>query len=91
MKLILLEAGGAQLTNDNELDVLWASDNDQAFRDEFGDELLTEDDVTEIFEYLVEKNILDDEDVENVEIFAEGIADDEDEEDDVDDFDEEDE
>lgn len=90
-KLILLENGSAVLTRDDERDILWSSDNDEEFKDQFQDEALGEDDVTDIFEYLVDKGHLKENEIEDVEVFDEGgDEDDEDydiEEDDDEEFD----
>lgn len=71
-KLILLENGAAILTRDDERDILWSSDNDADFKDQFGDDILDEDDLTDIFEYLVDAGQLKDGEVEDVEVFSEG-------------------
>lgn len=76
-KLILLENGSAVLTEDDEREILWSSDNDAGFKDQFGDDLLGEDDITDIFEFLVDEGHLKDSEVEHVEVFDEHDGDEE--------------
>lgn len=75
MKLLLTTTGTAQLLDESERH-LWSSDSDDAFKDEFGDDFLSEDDVEDIFEFLVDHNIVEDEDVEHIEIFEDSLEDD---------------
>lgn len=51
--LLLTAHGTAQLLDDNDR-VLWSSDDDESFTDEFADEFLGEEDVHDILEFLVD-------------------------------------
>jgi hypothetical protein len=60
LELILRAHGPAELLNaDGE--TLWASDADEDFKEEFNDEFLQEEDIGDILEYLVDSDILSDE------------------------------
>jgi len=54
-RLVLTRGGGAELIDvlDDE-EVVWASDDDPEFQDEFEGEFLGQDDVADILDYLVE-------------------------------------
>lgn len=57
LELILRAHGPAELLNaDGE--ILWASDSDEDFKEEFNDEFLNEEDIGDILEYLEENDIL---------------------------------
>lgn len=55
--LLFRHEGTAELTEDGEL--VWVSDMDEEFRDQFENELLNEDDAEEVLEYLEEEDYLD--------------------------------
>ena len=79
----LLSNGGAELTRSGVQ--IWASDSDDDFAEEFGDEFLDENDTEAVLEYLVEAGHLTDDDADNAEVFTEtaepvGPGDEEDEE-----------
>lgn len=57
LELILRAHGPAELVNAQE-DVLWASDSDDDFREEFNDEFLAEEDIGDILEYLEDAEII---------------------------------
>lgn len=67
MELELTEYGTAQLLEDGK--VVWASDADATFKDEFKEEFLTMDDTAEILEFLVDEGHIDDEEADSIEIF----------------------
>lgn len=69
LELVLLPHGPAELQNANG-ETLWTSDTDAEFRDQFGDEILSEDDVKEIFEYLADEDILSEKEFN---FFAQGM------------------
>lgn len=69
MQLELTEYGTAKLI-DSQGHTLWASDADEAFKDEFGDEFLDEEDDADILDYLVDAGHLTDEDADAVEIMV---------------------
>ena len=75
--------GTAELIDAESDDVLWSSDDDDDFRDDFNDELLTvEKDGESVVEWLVENDVISEEESEDVKLFAED-ADAEDDDDDV--------
>ena len=49
--------GPAELMN-SEKDIIWASDGDDDFREEFNDEFLMEEDLGDVLEYLEENGII---------------------------------
>ncbi len=55
--LLLTAHGTVQLLDDAD-NVLWSSDDDDDFSDEFNDEFLEEADVEDILDYLVEADLL---------------------------------
>lgn len=57
LELILRAHGPAELVNANE-ETLWASDSDADFKDEISDEFLKEEDFRDILEYLVDAEII---------------------------------
>lgn len=67
--LTLLSNGGAELTRNGVQ--IWASDADDDFADEFGQEFLDENDAESVFEYLVEAGHLDDDEADNADFFIE--------------------
>lgn len=64
--LTLTAGGGAELLEDE--DVVWCSADDESFRDEFPDELLTESDVENILDYLVDEDFLTEDEANTVEV-----------------------
>lgn len=84
LQLCLLAAGGAEVV-DVETDVtLWASDTDEDFAEEFP-ELVDENDVEHLQDYLEEKGICTDRELEAMDVIAEPLEGDPDDEDDDDD------
>lgn len=84
----LLSNGGAELTRSGVQ--IWASDSDDEFAEEFGQEFLDENDTEAILEYLVEAGHLSDDEADDAEVFVEtaepaGPGEEEDEEDDEED------
>lgn len=56
--LLLTAHGTVQVLNADDA-VLWSSDDDDDFTDEFADEFLGQADVPEILEYLVDAGLID--------------------------------
>jgi hypothetical protein len=85
-QLCLLTSGGAELVDVDSDDVLWASDSDEDFGEEFPD-ILDENDTEHLLDYLEEKQVLNSRELEVCEIIIEPL---EGESDDPDDDDEDD-
>jgi len=64
LELILRAHGPAELVNSSD-EILWASDSDDDFREEFNDEFLTEEDIEEILEYLVDNEKITEKEFDN--------------------------
>ncbi len=98
-ELIFNHTGTAELV-DARNNILWASDDDQDFKDEFSDEFLVEDDLVDVIDYLEDHDIIDNNQAENFRdgswdcpiesINAEDLTEDDDNETDVTDLDEDD-
>jgi hypothetical protein len=79
LELAFKHDGGVELRalddNSEQLDtVIWASDSDPDFMDKFKNELLEpEKDTADILDYLVDKNIIDDDEAAEVEIYEESL------------------
>ena len=79
VELILLADGGAELVNfdvqtaDGDPEQLWASDSDEEFQEEFPD-LLDENDIEHVLDYLVAHDILTDDEADTAEISAEPLG-----------------
>jgi hypothetical protein len=58
LELILRAHGPVELVNANE-EILWASDSDDDFREEFNDEFLQEEDLEDILDFLEEFEFID--------------------------------
>lgn len=56
LTLVFLETGTAVLEEDD--DQVWASDDDEDFQDEFGNDLLDEEDAAKVLLYLVKAEYL---------------------------------
>lgn len=69
LTLFLTADGGAELLAGD--DQLWASDSDEEFLEEFGTEILDENDVDAILEYLIETERLTEEEADRAEVRAE--------------------
>lgn len=82
--LTLTAGGGAELVEDQ--DVIWTSQDDEDFRDEFPDEMLDEDDVDKILEYLVDEDFLTEAEAATCEVEEESATVDNEEDDDADDL-----
>lgn len=72
-QLCLLADGGAELVDVDADETLWASDSDADFVEEFPD-LLDENDVEHLLDYLEEKEILTSRELEVCEIMLEPMA-----------------
>jgi hypothetical protein len=81
LELVFKHSGGVELRavdgreDDGSLDtVIWASDSDQDFTDEFPTEIFEPGPDTEkILDYLIEADILDEDEAEQVRIFSESL------------------
>jgi hypothetical protein len=89
-QLCLLKAGGAELVDVETDEVIWASDSDEEFAEEFP-EILDENDIEHLQDYLEEHEHVTSRELEVMEIITEpldcGPGDDDDEFDDDDDYD----
>jgi hypothetical protein len=88
-QLCLLDSGGAELINVETDDVIWASDSDEEFAEEFPD-LLDENDIEHLQDYLEEKELVTSRELEVMEIITEPLESDDECDDEPDDDDEED-
>jgi hypothetical protein len=88
LKLTLTPGGGAELTQGGR--PVWTSVNDESFRDEFPDELLDEDDIESILDYLVSDDVITESEADHVECEQESLDGDDEDEDDEDDEDDDD-
>ncbi len=84
LELILRAHGTCELLNADE-EILWASDADEDFREEFNDEFLNEEDIGDILEYLADNDLLSHEEADrfaneqwefNVETLEDSVKDD---------------
>jgi hypothetical protein len=82
LELVFKHSGGVELRavidkSDPALDtVIWASDSDQDFMDEFSNEIFDakdQDEVAEIIDYLVEADVIDDDEAEGLQIWSEAL------------------
>jgi hypothetical protein len=81
LELVFKHSGGVELRaveagRDSDVDtVVWASDTDQDFADEIGGEEIfdPDDDAERILDYLVEADVIDDDEAEDVRIFSEAL------------------
>ena len=70
--LLFMVGGQVQLQRDGA--TLWASDNDEEFRDEFEDEFLDPDeDAEHVLYYLMDKGVLTEDEAEAVEVESDSI------------------
>jgi hypothetical protein len=89
LELILTANGGAEVVDLDEERQLWASDSDDAFREEFPD-FLDENDLEHVLDYLVGLEVMTEEEADEAEVSMEslkegpGDEDDDEEEDDED-------
>ena len=86
-QLCLLASGGAELVNVETDETLWASDTDEDFAEEFPD-ILDENDVGHLLDYLEEKELLTSRELEICDVITEPLEGPEDTDDDDDDDDE---
>jgi hypothetical protein len=80
LELVFKHSGGVELravdgrADDGSLDtVVWASDSDQDFTDQFPTEIFEPNESEPIIEYLIEADILDEEEADNLRIFSESL------------------
>ncbi len=71
-KQLILTPGGAVELVEGE-NVLWASADDESFRDEFPDEVVSPDDVDEVLDYLIEEDYLTDGEADALEVMEEDL------------------
>ena len=73
LELAFTPHGTAELIDpDSDSDyVIWASDSDDDFRDEFGEELLSEADTEDVIDWLVSAEIISNDEAESLEVFEE--------------------
>jgi hypothetical protein len=69
LQLVLLEAGGAELVDVESESTVWSSDGDNDFREEFP-EVLSEDDLEHIIDYLEAAEVIDDREAETLECMS---------------------
>jgi hypothetical protein len=86
LELILTATGGAELVEHvgRSHKTLWASDTDEDFREEFPD-IVADDDVAHVLDYLVDHEVIDEDDADGCEVSLEsarGPGDDDDDDDD---------
>ena|ERR1700679_762465 len=77
LELIFKHSGGVELRRvvDGKLDtVAWASDSDQDFMDEFGNEIMSaDDDAEDVMDYLEDNDIITEKQSEALEIYDESL------------------
>jgi hypothetical protein len=78
LELIFKHSGGVELrsvTGEGKLDLIkWASDSDQDFMDEFGNEIMSADDDAEhVMDYLEDNDIITEAQAEALEIYDESL------------------
>jgi hypothetical protein len=80
LELVFKHSGGVELravdgrADDGSLDtVVWASDSDQDFTDQFPSEIFEPNESEPIIDYLIEADILDEEEADNLRIFSESL------------------
>lgn len=57
--LVLVFTAGGQAVLEEDGDPVWASDDDDDFREEFGHDFLEESDTQAVLEYLIEEDVID--------------------------------
>jgi hypothetical protein len=77
LELIFKHSGGVELraVTEGKLDtVVWASDSDQDFMDEFGNEIMAaDDDAEQVIDYLEDQEIITEEEAGELEIYDESL------------------
>jgi hypothetical protein len=71
LELVLTPGGTAELCRGDV--VLWGSADDEDFREEFGEDILDEEDAEEVVDYLVEHGIVSEEEAEKLVIYEESL------------------
>ncbi len=69
LELTFTHTGGAEISQGD--DILWSSDDDDEFRDEFVDEFLTEKDTDRVLQWLVDNDVITEDESEDIEVFQE--------------------
>ena len=72
LELILTANGGAEVVDLDAEQQLWASDSDDTFREEFPD-FLDENDLEHVFDYLIEHDVLSEEEADEAEVSMESL------------------
>lgn len=90
LELIFKHSGGVELrsvTGEGKIDLIkWASDSDQDFQDEFGNEIMSaEEDAGAVMDYLEESEVISATQAESLEIYDESLDGTEESEDEIDD------
>jgi hypothetical protein len=78
LELIFKHSGGVELRSvqgEGKLDLIeWASDSDQDFQDEFGNEIMSADeDAENVMDYLEDAGVLSEKQAEDLEIYDESL------------------
>lgn len=79
LELVFKHSGGVELravtSDEPELDsVIWASDSDQDFMDEFSNEIFDPDqDAEKIMDYLISADVIDDDEADELRIVSEAL------------------
>jgi hypothetical protein len=72
LELAITTDGKAELRDAEKDETLWSSDDDDDFRDEFGEEFLVTEDVAEdVVDYLASRELIDSEEADELEIYEE--------------------
>lgn len=72
LELAITADGKAELRDAEKDETLWSSDDDDDFRDEFGEEFLVTEDVAEdVVDYLASRELIDSEEADELEIYEE--------------------
>jgi hypothetical protein len=70
LELTFTSTGGAEVS-DGPDDVVWSSDDDDEFRDEFENEFLNVKDEERVIQWLVDHDIVTEDESEDLEVFEE--------------------
>lgn len=71
LELAFTPHGKAELIDAEKDEILWASDDDDDFRDKFQDEFLSAADADRVLDYLIGAGEISEEEAEDMEIFEE--------------------
>jgi hypothetical protein len=77
LELVFKHSGGVELrvVTENKLDIVkWASDSDQDFMDEFGNEIMSADEDAEtVLDYLEDADVISEQEAGEIEIYDESL------------------